>query len=63
MEYLTCADFAGPCCNSCHEDMAEGISDVPIEVYDKKDRLVAKVCCIKVAQAELRAEGITEAIK
>lgn len=61
MEVLTCKDFSGPCCESCHEEIDSGLAnDVPIEVY-KELKLFATVCCRKVTQAELRRDGITEA--
>ena len=45
----TCKDYpdAYRCCESCHEDMAMGITDVPMEVEDDNFNVIARVCCAK----------------
>lgn len=58
MTILSCADFDGGCCTSCHEDEAEGYDALP-EV-ERGTELFARVCCAKLEQAQLRAKDITQ---
>lgn len=53
---LTCMDFPGDCCNSCHDDEAEGFGDL-IEVDNADGTLFARVCCRKLDAAYARQEG------
>lgn len=48
IEVKKCEDYsdAPSCCVSCHEDMAMGEIDVPLEVEDENNNVIARVCCI-----------------
>ena len=50
---LTCSHFAGPCCECCHDNDAEGDRlDTMVEVKGAGGLVFARVCCHKVDAAE-----------
>jgi hypothetical protein len=64
---LSCVDFEGSCCDSCHDDADEGYDSLEIEarmdVWPFPYKIVAYSCCIKFAAvkaalAEMGVEGL-----
>jgi hypothetical protein len=54
---LSCEDFEGPCCDSCHEDAQEGYFDL-MDIYRaNSDKVFAIVCCQKSDEAQRRADA------
>jgi len=60
---LTCKDFAGQCCVTCHLEMGLNRLQNIIEIFDDGNKIFARVCCTKESQALLRRDGITEPIE
>jgi hypothetical protein len=61
-EILTCQDFPGGCCDSCHDDADEGWGEL-MEIVDKTQGkpferpVLARVCCRKIEAAREYIEG------
>jgi hypothetical protein len=51
---LSCDDFEGRCCSSCHEDAQEGYYNGEMCSIYRGDDLFAHVCCLKSDDAEKR---------
>lgn len=56
---LTCTDFSGDCCFSCHTSFDVEL----IAILNDDDTIYANVCCMKINQAELRRDKVTESIE